>query len=164
MRVGVSMVVMASALAISGCAGQQYARDVNQLKSEVNLLNERMSQVERSSFNQPSSTSAAWPSDSSLAQPLDSGVRAKTQPGTSVSAKPSKKEIQQALKNAGVYQGPVDGKIGPVTRDAVKAFQRTNGLKADGVVGRQTWEKLSAYLQLAAKTGDVTTPPETVVK
>lgn len=54
--------------------------------------------------------------------------------------------IQQALKNAGYYSGAVDGKIGPATRDAVKSFQRDNGLHADGVVGRQTWTKLKVYL------------------
>lgn len=54
--------------------------------------------------------------------------------------------IQRALKNAGYYQGNVDGKVGPATKDAVKAFQSDNGLTADGVVGRQTWEKLKAYL------------------
>ena len=54
--------------------------------------------------------------------------------------------IQQALKNAGYYDGTVDGKIGPGTRDAVKAFQRDNGLKPDGVVGRQTWGKLKTHL------------------
>jgi peptidoglycan hydrolase-like protein with peptidoglycan-binding domain len=120
--------------------------------------------MERSSFGQPSSTSAAWPSDASFTQPLDGGARSKSQPGTAAFAKPSKREIQQALKNAGFYQGPVDGKIGPITRDAVKEFQRTNGLKADGVVGRQTWEKLSPYLELASKTGDMIAPPETVIK
>ena len=164
MRVGVSMMVMASALAIGGCANQRYAQDVDRLKSDVNLINERLSQMERSSFGQPSTTSAAWPADSSFTQPLAGGTRSKAQPGTSALAKPSKKEIQQALKNAGFYQGPIDGKVGPVTRDAVKEFQRTNGLKADGVVGRQTWEKLAAYLELAAKTGDVTATMETVIK
>ena len=59
--------------------------------------------------------------------------------------------IQQALKNAGYYDGGLDGKIGPGTRDAVKAFQRDHGLKADGVVGRQTWSKLKGYLSGSVK-------------
>jgi len=56
------------------------------------------------------------------------------------------KNIQQALKNAGYYQGNVDGKIGSQTRQAIQAFQRDNSLGVDGVVGRQTWTKLKAYL------------------
>ena len=36
----------------------------------------------------------------------------------------------------------VDGIFGDETEDAVKAFQSYYGLNADGIVGRQTWQKL----------------------
>lgn len=55
-------------------------------------------------------------------------------------------QIQQALKNAGYYRGSLDGKIGPMTRESIEAFQRDQGLTADGVVGRNTWAKLKGYL------------------
>lgn len=35
-----------------------------------------------------------------------------------------------------------DGKFGSLTEEAVKAFQKANGLKPDGIVGEKTWEKL----------------------
>lgn len=54
--------------------------------------------------------------------------------------------IQTALKKAGYYSGLVDGKNGPKTREAVKAFQKSQKLGADGVVGTKTWQKLSRYL------------------
>jgi len=60
------------------------------------------------------------------------------------------KDIQFALKNAGFYNGPIDGKIGKNTKKAIKEFQKTNGLKADGIVGSNTKNLLLQYL--TAKT------------
>ena len=47
-------------------------------------------------------------------------------------------EIQTRLKNWGYYDGTVDGIFGSGTESAVKYFQRTNGLSADGQVGDLT--------------------------
>jgi len=63
--------------------------------------------------------------------------------------KPSETEIQTALKNAGVYTGEIDGKIGPMTKKAIVEFQQANGLEADGKIGPKTWAVLSKYLQPA---------------
>ncbi len=60
---------------------------------------------------------------------------------------PSSQEIQQALKNANLYQGEIDGNIGPKTTQAIKEFQTRNNLNADGKVGSKTWEKLKVYLK-----------------
>ena len=54
--------------------------------------------------------------------------------------------IQTALKKAGFYDGLIDGKIGAETKKAIKVFQRSNGLKPDGVIGSRTWAVLSKYL------------------
>lgn len=54
--------------------------------------------------------------------------------------------IQKALKGSGHYQGTVDGKIGPDTREAVRNFQRDNGLTPDGIVGKTTWNNLKTHL------------------
>ena len=59
------------------------------------------------------------------------------------------KDVQQALKNAGLYEGAVDGNLGPKTKKAIREFQEKNGLKADGKVGPRTWKKLSAHLDSA---------------
>ncbi len=53
------------------------------------------------------------------------------------------KTLQQKLKAKGINVG-VDGQFGPKTKAAVIAFQRANGLTADGVVGPKTWAKLNA--------------------
>ena len=63
---------------------------------------------------------------------------------------PAAEEIQQALKNAGLYEGEVDGKIGPKSKKAIEEFQAKNNLTVDGKVGRRTWEKMKEYLNMAA--------------
>ena len=56
------------------------------------------------------------------------------------------KDIQTALKAAGFYTGAIDGKIGPMTKKAIEAFQKAKGLTADGKVGPKTWAELEKYL------------------
>lgn len=46
--------------------------------------------------------------------------------------------VQQKLKDLGFYTGSVDGVYGTGSMAAVKAFQRQNGLTADGLVGSRT--------------------------
>jgi peptidoglycan hydrolase-like protein with peptidoglycan-binding domain len=47
----------------------------------------------------------------------------------------------------GASQITTDGIFGPVTNDAVRAFQMLLGLPADGIVGQQTWNHLvNGYL------------------
>jgi len=60
--------------------------------------------------------------------------------------RPTTKEIQLALKNAGFDPGSFDGKLGPRTRQAIKDFQKSKGLVPDGVVGPKTWNLLSKLL------------------
>ena len=50
--------------------------------------------------------------------------------------------IQQKLKQWGYYKGAVDGIYGSRTVEAVKYFQRKNGLTADGVCGNATLRAL----------------------
>lgn len=47
-------------------------------------------------------------------------------------------EIQTRLKEWGYYNGEVDGVYGSRTEAAVRYFQSSNGLSADGQVGNQT--------------------------
>lgn len=54
------------------------------------------------------------------------------------------KALQRLLTGSGYGIGSygVDGVFGNDTVTAVKAFQKANGLTADGVVGQKTWSKL----------------------
>lgn len=51
---------------------------------------------------------------------------------------PVVREVQTRLKNWGYYTGSVDGIFGPITAEAVRFFQRRNGLVVDGIVGPRT--------------------------
>jgi peptidoglycan hydrolase-like protein with peptidoglycan-binding domain len=47
--------------------------------------------------------------------------------------------LQRRLALGGDSPGPIDGRFGPLTRDAVMRFQASHGLLVDGIVGPQTW-------------------------
>lgn len=53
--------------------------------------------------------------------------------------------VQRALQKAGYYKGAIDGKVGSGTKAAIVDFQKDKGLKADGLIGQQTWNLLKGY-------------------
>lgn len=52
------------------------------------------------------------------------------------------KEVQRRLKQWGYFSGAIDGIYGPATAEAVKKFQKKNGLTVDGIVGKATFAAL----------------------
>ena len=52
------------------------------------------------------------------------------------------RQIQTRLQDLDLYRGPVDGAFGGGTESAVKAFQTSKGMLADGQVGSDTWGAL----------------------
>jgi len=65
---------------------------------------------------------------------------------------PAVTKLQNKLRGLGYHDrlgGPIaaDGHFGPGTRAALEAFQRANGLVADGVAGPKTQEKLDEALK-----------------
>lgn len=48
------------------------------------------------------------------------------------------RRVQSKLKELGFYSGKVDGIYGTNTRDAVRAFQKSVGITADGIAGQKT--------------------------
>ena len=124
---------------------------------------EQKSEIEKS-LAIPPAASPQTPEKALVSQPVDTAaVASQTQgpqaptsedyfasqsalPSTDAFAAPGIEEIQQALKNAGLYTGKIDGDLGPKTKKAITDFQGQNDLKADGKVGPQTWGKLKPYL------------------
>lgn len=62
------------------------------------------------------------------------------------------KKIQTKLKNWGYYNGSIDGVYGSKTYEAVKNFQRKNGLTADGIAGSKTLAALG--INSSSSSGD----------
>ena len=62
--------------------------------------------------------------------------------------------LQQLLQARGYNNVAVDGIFGPVTEGAVKDFQQSKGLAADGIAGPQSWPKLV----IQVKKGSPATP------
>ncbi len=54
-------------------------------------------------------------------------------------------QIQTKLKRWGYYKGNVDGIYGSQTLEAVKYFQRKNGLAVDGIAGKNTLEAMGIF-------------------
>lgn len=57
--------------------------------------------------------------------------------GTAVST------VQEILTITKQYQGEIDGEFYTLTEQAVRAFQKSFGIKADGIVSQETWTALS---------------------
>lgn len=85
-----------------------------------------------------------------LAQSASAGLYKKGMSGGVVT------QIQTRLKSWGYYNGAVDGVYGSQTEKAVKYFQSSNGLTADGQAGDKTLAAMGIYDQQPQQaSGDV---------
>lgn len=67
-------------------------------------------------------------------------------------------KLQEALKTKGEDPGTIDGRMGRKTHAAIRAFQKSNGLKVTGSVDKETADKLG--IQLAKTSGTQATKDE----
>ncbi len=151
------------AFAFSGCATTQMKNQNDQLSTRVTELEKNLqakdaeivdlqyqvkdlsSKIEASKpaeTDQAAAGSSSNTAEAAVSTPADASENSRI---IRVHASPEK--IQRALKAAGVYTGPIDGRIGQGTKEAIVEFQKSHGLKADGVLGRHTWEELKTYLK-----------------
>lgn len=144
MRMSLVVVVVAG-VALAGCATvmRTSQQEQEELRAQVGTLQSQVaalsSQVEELRSRQQSVEDRAWDQGRPVAVQQGSAPRR-------IQTVLTAKEIQLALSRAGYYQGPIDGKIGPKTRVAIKAFQSANNLVTDGVAGGKTMAALQAYL------------------
>jgi murein L,D-transpeptidase YcbB/YkuD len=142
--VALTIVLGFVAMSLTSCAGDKKLQNqVNMQQQQIQALASEVARLDAS--QQPASMSSDSSSSSAGMDSVSSsgGAMYSTPSGFTLPAK----DIQKALKVAGYYDGPIDGKIGSGTKRAVKNFQAANGLNDDGVCGRQTWAKLKVYLE-----------------
>ena len=65
--------------------------------------------------------------------------------GALAAGNPEVAALQVGLRSRGLYQGTVDGVLGPGTENAVRRFQRRAGLPVDGVPGKRTRKAFGRY-------------------
>jgi peptidoglycan hydrolase-like protein with peptidoglycan-binding domain len=89
---------------------------------------------------------SAWAAEEKQAPPAKAEkmgeMDKKPEMGKMMTGGQNNRELQEALKAKGNDPGPIDGRMGPKTRAALKAFQEANGLKGTGQLDNQTAEKL----------------------
>ena len=56
--------------------------------------------------------------------------------------------LQQTMQSAGIYNGPVTGYFGSLTEAAIEDFQKSQGLKVDGIYGSATRSRLQALSRI----------------
>ena len=152
------------ALALSGCATTKTPQ-VDQLQAQVMDMQQRMEEQEKEivdlKYEVKEMAGRIVDDDIGTADvtypktPVVVKVEAvKTEPKVFdiIRVGVSARELQKALKAAGVYAGKVDGKVGAVTKAAVVEFQKAHSLKADGIVGQKTWNELKVYLNPPEET------------
>jgi len=150
-RVKSALCIAALSLGMVGCATKHARVASADLPARVEAVERRVSVIET---RQEELENKAWDVaylkgrvEGNPSQPhMEQYVL--TSPGDGTRMAPSDAHlIQLALRRAGFYDGPIDGKVGPRTKKAIKAFQKARGLKADGKVGPKTWKALKRYAE-----------------
>ncbi|MEW6101601.1 MAG: peptidoglycan-binding protein [Candidatus Omnitrophota bacterium] len=133
---------------LSGCATarKQHELEIQGLRNQVTVLESQLQSKDEEILSLKEALAKA--SDEKLETEKQA---AKKKSAGEVKSRPNIRQIQIALGNAGYDPGPIDGKMGKQTRQAIKDFQRANNLKVDGKVGKRTWALLKEYLYKKVK-------------
>ena len=145
-------ILMGTMVLTTGCTTKKrHERDITNLQTQIGSLQSDVSRLDQSVRDSDTALKSAQQRGTS--QPAGAGsstVFGELNNSGTVYRTPSGFEIpvialQRALKNAGYYQGTIDGKVGSGTKQAIKNFQKDRGLTTDGVCGRQTWTQLKSF-------------------
>jgi len=137
----VLVTVMFFAASLSGCATarKQKELELQGLKNQVSVLEAQVqSKDEEINGLRDQLNKAAQEAEAVSSQK-------KMRVVSEIKSRPNIKQIQISLVNAGYDVGSIDGKMGIKTKEAIKTFQKSNNLTADGRVGKKTWSLLKEY-------------------
>ena len=160
----IALLIVTSMISGCGTAPKKVQTEVTGIKTRVETLEARVEGVEvkQAEAERAVAEQAQALEELKSVTPSAAKTNFEVKPREGVSVKV--KDIQRALKNAGYYDGKVDGVKGKNTRRAIRDFQSANGLKADGIVGSKTWELLSRYLEAAAPAAAAATSEDEGIK
>ncbi len=140
-------ILLGMSVLTTGCTTKKrHQRDIASLQSQIGALQSEVARLDQASKDSELSVQSAREGGSTGLS--GGGPVYRTPSGFELPAV----GIQRALKNAGYYEGSLDGKVGSGTKQAIRNFQRDNGLAVDGVCGRQTWSLLKGFLEGGAAT------------
>jgi hypothetical protein len=94
-----------------------------------------------------SSSPAAFPSEnaeSSVPAPATPPAPRTTLPPENQMSEADRRQIQQMLQGMKFYQGPIDGKFGPLTRAAIRRYQDSVGAKSTGYLSAEEATRLAS--------------------
>ncbi len=94
---------------------------------------------------------AAFPGDAAGLQLAARGDLPQSTRALSGQSDPLVARIQKALSHSGLYEGPIDGLMGPKTDAAIRAYQKRIGVKVDGLVS----EELASHIETGDKVDDL---------
>lgn len=147
-RSGLLILSIIAIFLLSGCATGRKKNDLEMqgLKNQISLLETQVQSKDEEINSLKDALNKAQEEKSVEAQNIN-----KKNVVSMVKDRPNLKQIQTALKNAGYNPGTIDGRLGSQTKEAIKSFQKDNGLHVDGRVGKKTWNLLRKYLYQKVK-------------
>lgn len=152
-----NLIVILCLLFLAGCATTQKSTNsdlqgmslrLQTLEESIKMRDQKIGEIEYdlAKVKQDCAQKTTTPtySDRKESAPVASSTKIKTEISSNVIRVEgvTADQVQTALKNAGFYKGSIDGKLGPMTLEAIKSFQKENGLKVDGIIGSTTWASL----------------------
>lgn len=147
-KILVVLVLAMFSFSMLGCASMRKDKDMElqSLRNQVTVLEAQLQNKDEEINSLKDTLGRKDVQGVLVEEKISCGKKTKKRIIGEVKNRPSIKQIQIALANAGYDPGSVDGKMGKQTKEAIKAFQSANNLPADGKVGTKTWELLKDKL------------------